>query len=115
MLLVRDAPRGGRLLAMLAVASVIASWGVAQQPYLLPQTLTVSQAAAPTGTLTALLVAAVLAVVIVVPGFTLLYVLDQKGLLPEEGVDDAGDGAAQKAESGGSATGEARQEGRLNG
>ena len=114
-LLVRGAPRGGRLLAMLAVASVIASWGVAQQPYLLPQTLTVSQAAAPTGTLTALLVAAVLAVVLVVPGFTVLYVLDQKGLLPEEGVDDAGDGVAQKAESGASATGEAHQEGRVNG
>jgi hypothetical protein len=24
----------------------------------------------------------------VVPGFVLLFVLDQKGLLPEEGVDD---------------------------
>jgi cytochrome bd ubiquinol oxidase subunit II len=30
----------------------------------------------------------VLAALIVLPGFVLLYVLDQKGLLPEEGVDD---------------------------
>ncbi len=38
-----------------------------------------------------MLVVVVLAVVIVVPGFVLLYILDQKGLLPEEGVDDLGD------------------------
>jgi cytochrome bd ubiquinol oxidase subunit II len=88
-LLVRDAPRGGRLLAVLAVASVVASWGVAQWPYLLPTSLTVSAAASPSGTLTAVLVAVALAAVIVVPGFVLLYVLDQKGLLPEEGVEDA--------------------------
>ncbi len=89
-LLVRDAPRGGRLLAILAVASVVASWGVAQWPYLLPESLTVSAAASPSGTLTAVLAAVVLATVIVVPGFVLLYVLDQKGLLPEEGVEDVG-------------------------
>jgi len=33
----------------------------------------------------------VLASVIVVPGFVLLYVLDQRGLLPDEGVDDVAD------------------------
>jgi hypothetical protein len=37
------------------------------------------------------LIAFGLAVVLVVPGFVLLYVLDQKGLLPEEGVADVGD------------------------
>jgi cytochrome d ubiquinol oxidase subunit II len=41
--------------------------------------------------LTAVLAAAVLAVVVVVPGFVLLYVLDQRGRLPEEGVDDVAD------------------------
>jgi cytochrome bd ubiquinol oxidase subunit II len=35
-----------------------------------------------------LLVVVVLAALIVVPGFILLYILDQKSLLPEEGVDD---------------------------
>ena len=35
-----------------AVAAVIWGWGVAQHPYLLPQTLTISDAAAPSATLT---------------------------------------------------------------
>jgi cytochrome bd ubiquinol oxidase subunit II len=88
-LLVRNAARGARLLAILAVASVVVAWGVAQWPYLLPESLTVSAAASPSGTLVAVLVVVVLAAVIVLPGFVLLYVLDQKGLLPEEGVEDA--------------------------
>ncbi len=95
-LLIRDAARGARALAVGAVATVVLSWGVAQSPYLLPQSLTVSAAASPSGTLTAILVAVALAVVIVVPGFVLLYVLDQKGLLPEEGVGDAGDRVTPK-------------------
>jgi cytochrome bd ubiquinol oxidase subunit II len=87
-LLVRNAPRGARLLAVIAIASVIVGWGVAQWPYLLPESLTFSAAAAPTGTQTAILAVVVLAGAIVVPGFVLLFVLHQKGLLPEEGVDD---------------------------
>ena len=51
-LLHRDARRGARPLAVGAVAAVIWGWGVAQYPYLLPQTLTISQAAAPSETLT---------------------------------------------------------------
>jgi len=90
-LLVRDAARGARLLAVVAVASIVISWGVAQWPYLLPESLTISAAASPTGTLAAVLVAVGLAAVIVLPGFALLYTLDQKGLLPEEGIDDASD------------------------
>ena len=70
---------------------------MAQSPYLLPQSLTFSAAAAPSGTLTAVLAAVVLAAVIVVPGFVLLYVLDQRGLLPEEGVDDVADRQAEDA------------------
>jgi cytochrome d ubiquinol oxidase subunit II len=91
LLLVRDASRGSRVAAAGAVAGVIGGWGVAQWPYLLPESLTLSEAAAPSGTLSALVVAVVMAVVIVLPGFALLYVLDQKHLLPEEGVEDAGD------------------------
>ena len=86
-LLARNADRGARLLAIGAVASVVVGWGVAQWPYMLPKSLKVSQAAAPTGTLSTLLVAAVLAALIVLPGFILLYVLDQKSLLPAEGAD----------------------------
>lgn len=84
-LLVRDAARGARLLAVVAVAAIVAAWGVAQWPYLLPESLKVSAAAAPDATLTTVLVVVGLAVVVVVPGFVLLYVLDQRGLLPEEG------------------------------
>jgi len=82
-LLVRDAARGARLLAIAAVVSVVFGWGVAQWPYLLPQTLTVSAGASPSGALTAVLVAVGLAAVLVLPGFGLLYVLAQRGLLPE--------------------------------
>lgn len=93
-LLARDAARGARILAMVAVASVVFAWGVAQWPYLLPESLTVSSAASPVGTLVAVLVVVGLAAVIVIPGFVLLYVLDQRGLLPEEGVPDTAEGTA---------------------
>jgi cytochrome d ubiquinol oxidase subunit II len=95
-LLVRDAARGARLLAVAAVASIVVAWGVAQWPYVLPESLKFSAAAAPTGTLQAVLVAVALAVVIVLPGFGLLYFLDQHSLLPEEGVDDAADRALDR-------------------
>jgi cytochrome bd ubiquinol oxidase subunit II len=90
-LLARDAARGARVLAAAAVTSVIVAWGVAQWPYLLPESLTVQDAAAPSGTLDVLVVAVVLAVLIVVPGFVLLFTLTRRGLLPEEGVQDVGD------------------------
>ena len=69
------------------MGSVIVAWGVAQWDYLLPS-LTVSAAAAPDGTIAAVLVATGLAVVLLGPAFILLYVLDEKTLLPEEGVPD---------------------------
>jgi cytochrome bd ubiquinol oxidase subunit II len=84
LLLVRDATHGARLLAVAAVAAVVIGWGVAQWPYLLPTSLTVPAAASPSGTLTAVLVATGLAAVLVLPGLILLYVLAQRGLLPEE-------------------------------
>ena len=64
-------------------------WGVAQWPYMLPESLKVSQAAAPTGTLEAVLV-----VFVARRGghparrSALLYTLDQKSLLAGEGVSD---------------------------
>jgi cytochrome d ubiquinol oxidase subunit II len=89
LLLLRHRPRrGARVVAVTAVASLVVAWGVAQWDYLLPETLTVASGAAPNGTITAVLVAAGLAAVLIVPGFVLLYVLDQKSLLPEEGVHD---------------------------
>jgi cytochrome d ubiquinol oxidase subunit II len=88
LLLVRGAARGARLLAALAVACLVISWGVAQWPYLLPTSLKLSAASAPSGTLTALLIAVGLAALLVVPGFVLLYVLEQRQLLPDEGVEE---------------------------
>jgi cytochrome d ubiquinol oxidase subunit II len=87
-LVARGIRRGARLAAVGAVVSVILAWGVAQWDYLLPESLTVSAAAAPTGTITAVLVATGLAVVLIVPAFVLLYLLDQKSLLPEEGMPE---------------------------
>ncbi len=87
-LLLRHARRGARLAAVVAVGSVIVAWAVAQWDYLLPKTLTVSAGAAPSGTITAVLVATGLAAVVLLPAFGLLYVLDQRSLLPEEGLDD---------------------------
>jgi cytochrome d ubiquinol oxidase subunit II len=96
LLLTHRAARGARAFAVLAVAGLVFTWGIAQKPYLLPQSLTVSAGAAPSGTLTALGVTVVMAAVIVVPGFVLLYVLAQRRLLPDEGVEDASNRAVSR-------------------
>ena len=85
-LLVRNATRGARILSIGAVATVMIGWGVAQWPYILPTTLKVSQAAAPSGTLDAILVVFIAAAIIILPALGLLYTLDQKSLLAGEGV-----------------------------
>jgi cytochrome d ubiquinol oxidase subunit II len=82
------AQTGARIAAVLAMGSVVVAWGVAQWDYLLPTSLTVADAAAPSGTMTAVFVATGLAAVLIVPAFALLYVLDQKSLLPEESVPE---------------------------
>ena len=87
-LVARAIRRGARLAAVGAVAGLVLAWGVAQWDYLLPTSLTVDQAAAPSGTITAVLVATGLAAVLIVPSFVLLYVLDQKSLLPEESMPE---------------------------
>jgi cytochrome d ubiquinol oxidase subunit II len=87
-LLLRGSLRWARLSSVGAVVGMVLAWGVAQWDYLLPTSLTVANAAAPTGTIQAVLAAVGLAVILVVPGFTLLYVLDQRGMLPGEGVDE---------------------------
>jgi len=87
-LLIRNATRGARILSIGAVATVMVGWGVAQWPYILPTTLKVSQAAAPSGTLDAILVVFIAAAIIILPALGLLYTLDQKSLLAGEGVSD---------------------------
>jgi cytochrome d ubiquinol oxidase subunit II len=83
-LLLRDAHRGARLLAIGAVGSIVVGWGVAQWPYLLPETLEIGEAAAPDPTLWSVLVVFAAAVVIILPAIGLLYVLDQRSLLEVE-------------------------------
>jgi cytochrome d ubiquinol oxidase subunit II len=83
-LLVRQQYRSARPLAMGAVVSVIWGWGVAQWPFILPESLKVSAAAAPDPTLTTVLVVFVLAAILILPSLGLLYVLDQRGLVEIE-------------------------------
>jgi cytochrome d ubiquinol oxidase subunit II len=82
-LLHRRQRRGARFGAIAAVASVVVAWGVAQWDYMLPESLTVEAAAAPSGTIAAVLVATGLAVVLILPAFGLLYTLDQRDALAE--------------------------------
>jgi cytochrome d ubiquinol oxidase subunit II len=83
LLLRRGARRGARPLAVGAVAAVIWGWGVAQHPYLLPQKLTIADAAAPSATLTSVLIVFGIAVVLVLPSIGLLYTLVQRNLVEE--------------------------------
>jgi cytochrome d ubiquinol oxidase subunit II len=82
-LLFRGVRRGPRALAVGAVAAVIWGWAIAQYPYLLPKTLTIDQAAAPSETLTWLLAVVAVAVLLVVPSIGLLFTLVQRNLVEE--------------------------------
>jgi len=86
-MLARGAYRFARPLAIGAVAAVVVGWGVAQWPYVLPETLKVAQAAAPTATLASVLVVFAAAAVLILPSLGLLYVLDQRSVLQEPPAD----------------------------
>ena len=87
-LLLRESHRFARVAAVGAVGGIVAAWGVAQWPYVIPETMTVEATAAPSGTLTAVVVTFVLAVVFILPAIGFLYWLDQQDVLPEEAGDD---------------------------
>jgi cytochrome d ubiquinol oxidase subunit II len=82
-LLVRGASRGARVLAVGAVVGVVWGWGVAQFPYLLPEKLKISDGAAPSDTLTAVLVVFGVALLLVIPALAFLYTLAQRSMLLE--------------------------------
>jgi cytochrome d ubiquinol oxidase subunit II len=80
-LLGRARPQFLRLLAVVAVGSIVCGWGVAQYPYVLGTHLTLSQAAAPQPTLISVAVVFGAAAVLVIPSLVLLYALQQRGRL----------------------------------
>ena len=81
---------GARVAAALATAAVVAGWGLAQSPDILPG-LTIDEAAAPDNVIIALLFAIGVGLLVLVPSIALLY-----GLVLEGRFDPAtGDGGPQ--------------------
>jgi cytochrome bd ubiquinol oxidase subunit II len=81
-LLTAGRTKGIRVIAALGVAAVIWGWGVAQYPVLLPGTdVTLTNAGATQATFVALVVVAMAAVILVVPSFALLYILQGRHML----------------------------------
>lgn len=79
--LLRGLRRGIRVLAAGAVVTVIWGWGVAQHPFLFPQSLTIEGAAGAEQSLTAVIIVFAFALAILGPSFGLLYRLSQRGVL----------------------------------
>ena len=69
--------------AALAVVGVVAGWGIAQYPWILPGQLTLAQSSAPEPSQLALFAALGLAVLLVLPAFVWLYWLQQHSMLRE--------------------------------
>jgi NADH:ubiquinone reductase (H+-translocating) len=92
-LLARRATRGTRVLAAGAVVALLAGWGVAQYPFILPGTLTIAEAAGAPRTLSWLFVVFLLAGVTAVPALVLLFVLDQRNRLQEGALEGVQTGA----------------------
>jgi cytochrome d ubiquinol oxidase subunit II len=67
-----------------AVTTIVVGWAAAQEPYLLPPELTVTEAAAPDATLTALLVSSVLGMLLLIPALIWLFRLALSGRLAYE-------------------------------
>ena len=77
----RGASRGIRVVAAGAVTAIVWGWGLAQFPWILPDSLSIDQAAAPAGTLDALIVISVVAALTIGPSLALLFVLDSRSRL----------------------------------
>jgi cytochrome bd ubiquinol oxidase subunit II len=72
---------GLRVTAAIAVATVVWGWGLAQYPYLFPTSLSLAAGSAPKASLVGEFVVAGLALLLVAPGFALLYLLQQRRML----------------------------------
>jgi cytochrome bd ubiquinol oxidase subunit II len=80
-LLVRGVTRGIRPLAVGAVVAVIWGFFVAQFPYMLPESLTIGEAAGASASLTAVIVVFLVAGAVCLPALGLLYLLAQRRAL----------------------------------
>ncbi|HEX2755397.1 MAG TPA: cytochrome d ubiquinol oxidase subunit II [Candidatus Limnocylindrales bacterium] len=89
------APFGTRPLAVGAVVAIIWGWGVAQYPDILPRTLSLADAAAPSGSLGSLLVVFVAAALLIAPSLVLLFWLAQDNRLPGHVPEAVADPAAR--------------------
>ena len=65
--------RRARIAAAVAVASVIAGWGVAQWPYLIVPDVTISNASAPVSSLRAITIGYTLGTILLIPSLLLLF------------------------------------------
>ncbi|MFJ3838968.1 cytochrome d ubiquinol oxidase subunit II [Streptomyces sp. NPDC090054] len=92
LLLVRRIHRWSRWTAVGCVALTVGAWGLAQRPYMLPTSLTVTEAAGAAHTLRWLGIVTLVAIVLVGPALVLLFRLDNLGDL--EGLGDADTRAA---------------------
>ncbi|MFF2044212.1 cytochrome d ubiquinol oxidase subunit II [Kitasatospora sp. NPDC058170] len=70
-----------RYSSVAAVALVVAAWGAAQRPYLVPTSLTVQQAAGASEPLQWMLIVAGVSLVLIGPALVVLYRLDTHGVL----------------------------------
>lgn len=94
-LLVRRSQAWTRHTAAASVALTVFAWGFAQRPYVLPTTLTVTDAAGAPATLHWLVIVTGIAIVLVGPALVLLYRLDTLGELePLTDADTQAAGAA---------------------
>ena len=82
LLVARRRPEPARWTAAVAVGAIVAGWGIAQQPQLLPG-LTVQQAAASDSTIVALLVSLAIGAAILIPSLILLFSLVLRGRFDE--------------------------------
>lgn len=80
-MLAGGASRGIRVVAAGAVSAIVWGWGLAQFPWILPPSLTISQSAAPAGTLGALIVISIVAALTIGPSLALLFALDGRSRL----------------------------------
>jgi cytochrome d ubiquinol oxidase subunit II len=80
-LLARGATRGIRVVAAAAVTAIVWGWGWAQFPAILPGSLSIAGAAAPPGTLSALIVIAIAAALTIGPSLAALFILVDRSRL----------------------------------